>query len=349
MSSVDVVTVGGSSPRTWGTQVLADGHDDWYWFIPTYMGNACWILLPPVPRSVHPHVHGERSTCRRRPGNGSGSSPRTWGTLDIILGHVDYRRFIPTYMGNAADGRGRTPHPPVHPHVHGERSKLKKVGSTDAGSSPRTWGTRRSGLRRNGILRFIPTYMGNAPTGTASSPQLPVHPHVHGERLVKYGDNPAQIGSSPRTWGTQGAEFETRLSVRFIPTYMGNAPGRRRASGWIPVHPHVHGERSGPGTSAREAHGSSPRTWGTRGRRRRRARRDRFIPTYMGNAQSTMGPTIQRSVHPHVHGERSRRQAARASVDGSSPRTWGTHDKGTAVRIERRFIPTYMGNAAGAF
>jgi len=111
----------GSSPRTWGMPSRGA-----YWrrasrFIPTYMGNAfgCHWLHRAI--SVHPHVHGERFDC---PGCGAwatGSSPRTWGTLQrgSPLRRAD--RFIPTYMGNAGDdGPGRSVSP-VHPHVHGER------------------------------------------------------------------------------------------------------------------------------------------------------------------------------------------------------------------------------------
>jgi len=50
--------------------------------------------------------------------------------------------------------------------------------------------------------------------------------------------------------------------------------------------------------------GSSPRTWGTPGRDGQRAELDRFIPTYMGNADGVDSHLRSRPVHPHVHGER---------------------------------------------
>jgi len=65
----------------------------------------------------------------------------------------------------------------------------------------------------------------------------------------------------------------------------------------------------------------------------------------MGNALVGIGRSQARSVHPHVHGER---YGLAHGVDpdyGSSPRTWGTHDDFADREEERRFIPTYMGNA----
>ena len=51
------------------------------------------------------------------------------------------------------------------------------------------------------------------------------------------------------------------------------------------------------------------------------------------------------AVHPHVHGERTYTVGRDGRVNGSSPRTWGTHLVGRFLLGRRRFIPTYMGNA----
>ena len=172
----------GSSPRTWGTHRRRLSATSWYRFIPTYMGNASTGLVCIVPTPVHPHVHGERFlvVCQR---NGTmGSSPRTWGTRVVHFVLRVVHRFIPTYMGNARTRRSTRPAGPVHPHVHGERSARWYRVHTGFGSSPRTWGTRRRRLQPGVSDRFIPTYMGNAYRPLLSLYQVPVHPHVHGER-----------------------------------------------------------------------------------------------------------------------------------------------------------------------
>ncbi len=112
----------GSSPRTWGTRQILLNREIPVRFIPTYMGNAIPLLKVYCWFSVHPHVHGERVAECQRARSGLGSSPRTWGTHIADLSRADRARFIPTYMGNAAQGPFVSAGQPVHPHVHGERS-----------------------------------------------------------------------------------------------------------------------------------------------------------------------------------------------------------------------------------
>ena len=94
------------------------------------------------------------------------------------------------------------------------------------------------------------------------------------------------------------------------------------------------------------AAGSSPRTWGTRGRQDGRVDQGRFIPTHMGNARSCRRRPAGRSVHPHAHGERRASMATSTCMTGSSPRTWGTPFRRHPKPSQHRFIPTHMGNAS---
>ena len=202
------------------------GHEPprvYYRFIPTYMGNAQQEANEAHAEEVHPHVHGERTFARTPAPANAGSSPRTWGTPTPRYYRRPEARFIPTYMGNAAIPSRSNAVPAVHPHVHEERSYSVVPIGTDAGSSPRTWGTQRSMVSRVRILRFIPTYMGNA--GIVCSPEKfwSVHPHVHGERNTHTAIVNPRDGSSPRTWGTRAYSSRDRREIRFIPTYMGNA------------------------------------------------------------------------------------------------------------------------------
>ena len=194
----------------------------------------------------------------------------------------------------------------------------------DAGSSPRTWGTRERRHRPDSRGRFIPTYMENAVLDDDLELLGRVHPHVHGERLAATCRSRDPTGSSPRTWGTHRIHPHCRVHWRFIPTYMGNA--LLVILSWTPatVHPHVHGERSSSFWYVVSVDGSSPRTWGTRPHRSLSLPDSRFIPTYMGNARPTGISDQRRPVHPHVHGERGVPGRVAVPNDGSSPRTWGT-------------------------
>ena len=193
-------------------------------------------------------------------------------------------RLIPTYMGNAPGGPPYLHAGSVHPHVHGERLVSPRRIGKNNGSSPRTWGTR--GVEREGGVRsrFIPTYMGNAHRDRLLPYSVSVHPHVHGERLSRTLKTISITGSSPRTWGTHALPARGSATVRFIPTYMGNAAEQGMPGNGYTVHPHVHGERLTPFSDRPTHYGSSPRTWGTRVHRIVQYRYRRFIPTYMGNA-----------------------------------------------------------------
>ena len=145
--------------------------------------------------------------------------------------------------------------------------------------------------------------MGNSVVCRLTVTQTPVHPHVHGELNTTISGTVYKYGSSPRAWGTR-KEYTLRVvTVRFIPTCMGNSlhtrfPGRRFA-----VHPHVHGELVTVNQTIGRDAGSSPRAWGTRIEYLRFPEYDRFIPTCMGNSGFIACLINSFPVHPHVHGE----------------------------------------------
>ncbi len=273
-------------------------------FIPTYMGNADLPGLSCDGVPVHPHVHGERTIKVVMSATFPGSSPRTWGTPFRCPRVIRDWRFIPTYMGNARSEPQHSRNCPVHPHVHGERLRFCALESSGLGSSPRTWGTLEGASPYVAVVRFIPTYMGNARRRPVRRSWRPVHPHVHGERCKQV------VGA-----GT---------SARFIPTYMGNASRIIATYIEFTVHPHVHGERRRNFYPIIASAGSSPRTWGTLDEFSLNSLENRFIPTYMGNARFRLGHPVTLTVHPHVHGERKAFPSRDSLFAGSSPRTWGT-------------------------
>ena len=114
-----------------------------------------------------------------------------------------------------------------------------------------------------------------------------------------------QEGSSPFSWGTSTAKDCRRPRDRFIPTNVGNAwtPTATRTS--MSVHPHVRGERNGPGTFPFLDDGSSPKIWGAFRPSPQRSPPRRFIPTYVGNAACSTPTRQLTSVHPHGRGERN--------------------------------------------
>ena len=254
----------GSSPRPWGTRTPggsrawrpavhphARGEREQHHrtdraaprFIPTPVGNAICGMDLTQSRTVHPHARGERRIGFLVSGLAHGSSPRPWGTRDVIVIDECQRRFIPTPVGNAILGWSGWTGCAVHPHARGERQRVQLAKPCFHGSSPRPWGTlvARSGPGSPG--RFIPTPVGNARARRWRHRRAAVHPHARGER-----DRGAAPGGR---------------AVRFIPTPVGNAARRWTWCRPRTVHPHARGERRRSTTGPRAVSGSSPRPWGT--------------------------------------------------------------------------------------
>ena len=173
-------------------------------------------------------------------------------------------------------------------------------------------------------LRFIPTGVGNT--------------------IVKSGMTTASPGSSPRVWGTHNRSGPRSNCDRFIPTGVGNTrcpvPRPRLWS----VHPHGCGEHEHSISLYNTKTGSSPRVWGTHSIILTSCDLKRFIPTGVGNttAQSELNP--QPAVHPHGCGEHTHDAQSTETISGSSPRVWGTRVIQANRMLNKRFIPTGVGN-----
>ena len=151
-------------------------------------------------------------------------------------------------------------------------------------------------------------------------------------------------GSSPRAWGIREKIVNFCFHIRFIPTCVGNTRLVAASNGRTSVHPHVRGEYifKNPGHSP--IIGSSPRAWGIHARPISGSLAARFIPTCVGNTVSSFGGVRMETVHPHVRGEYHTPPCPVALEHGSSPRAWGIPIPVYAQGIERRFIPTCVGN-----
>ena len=112
----------------------------------------------------------------------------------------------------------------------------------------------------------------------------------------------------------------------------------------MPVHPHACGEQSSVNDTRIPIPGSSPRVWGTDRCQDARGTRSRFIPTRVGNRSGRATPDPRPTVHPHACGEQSTLAEESPTSLGSSPRVWGTGRRQIQRRLQRRFIPTRVGN-----
>ncbi len=146
-------------------------------------------------------------------------------------------------------------------------------------------------------------------------------------------------------WGTRQNPKGPYCPDRFIPTHVGNACRPRNPRRRSAVHPHACGERIPSLQTKRFRYGSSPRMWGTHPAREPVEVVRRFIPTHVGNATARGMRTRPWPVHPHACGERKSQVKPSGTVNGSSPRMWGTHHFPDLPLRQSRFIPTHVGNA----
>ena len=212
----------GSSPRLWGTQRGDDCGDCSSRFIPTPVGNTCPRTTIDMLMPVHPHACGEHGVPAAVACAGQGSSPRLWGTRVPELRTRRGRRFIPTPVGNTPSYSNGSRSRPVHPHACGEHLGAAGTTNPDNGSSPRLWGTRDPPGPRRPFPRFIPTPVGNTDAVLRPGPVVQVHPHACGEHEISRCTDGWGDGSSPRLWGTPGADLGGLRMSRFIPTPVGN-------------------------------------------------------------------------------------------------------------------------------
>ena len=193
--------------------------------------------------------------------------------------------------------------------------------------------------------RLIPTCVGNAVISDIASIGSAAHPHMRGERPVRRAPRCRPGGSSPHAWGTPYPRSRPDQAARLIPTCVGNAfPHCRRAVDNA-AHPHMRGERDRRGLWESYQRGSSPHAWGTRLKTRPQTRRLRLIPTCVGNAREEKKPMCRCPAHPHMRGERFLHRARLNVRDGSSPHAWGTQGLTRREHVQRRLIPTCVGNA----
>ncbi len=192
--------------------------------------------------------------------------------------------------------------------------------------------------------RFIPTHVGNTPPGSATGAALAVHPHACGEHQIERCIFTDLSGSSPRMWGTPGAEHRRPALRRFIPTHVGNTRVITTASTDTPVHPHACGEHHAISAVQPGKDGSSPRMWGTLCSSTCDNEHTRFIPTHVGNTIVSAPRGSDIPVHPHACGEHQMMNLNAGSLSGSSPRMWGTRLCLLRNHIANRFIPTHVGN-----
>ena len=173
-------------------------------------------------------------------------------------------------------------------------------------------------------FRFIPTPVGNTPSGPLSRRSAAVYPHTCGEHATPVRPGRLQGGLSPHLWGTQIPYRQATVRLRFIPTPVGNTPRARPLRRSAPVYPHTCGEHVHTPIMRLSRPGLSPHLWGTRVIAVPSEPHFRFIPTPVGNTTRPGPPHNESTVYPHTCGEYGWRRPLARSLS-VYPHTCGEH------------------------
>ena len=206
-----------------------------------------------------------------------------WGTRITRTVVTPSLRAIPTCVGNTFIYKSTRCLNTGHPHVCGEHALPNVCCTIIAGPSPRVWGTLHHCRQAFGELRAIPTCVGNTIFQATHTAPLPGHPHVCGEHNAGGEFGFSNLGPSPHVWGTPVLIISCPISLRAIPTCVGNTAKPLTDNLTNPGHPHVCGEHLRNGIMVCLYHGPSPRVWGTQPDGINSICTTRAIPTCVGN------------------------------------------------------------------
>ncbi len=179
----------------------------------------------------------------------------------------------------------------VHPHMCGEFAEFVPDIPNVSGSSPHVWGILLVLQLQRVQLRFIPTCVGNSKTLIQHHTYETVHPHMCGEFIIDMKEEYGVNGSSPHVWGILICTHLFLMSIRFIPTCVGNSNAFNIATLVISVHPHMCGEFVYSSSVWNRSNGSSPHVWGILSIHHYMEHLQRFIPTCVGNSHQQIPST----------------------------------------------------------
>ncbi|KAF0093301.1 MAG: hypothetical protein E1N59_2993 [Puniceicoccaceae bacterium 5H] len=274
-------------------------------------------------QAVHPHAGGEYLHVHSKIRPRYGPSPRGWGIPASCRSEGRRQRSIPTRVGNTAQPEPAPGQPAVHPHAGGEYRPRSGRRNRHSGPSPRGWGIPILPLKSSLSSRSIPTRVGNT---LQSCPQLlrsAVHPHAGGEYWESDLSEDVEDGPSPRGWGILDPGQAAQITLRSIPTRVGNTFAGVFLLWHQAVHPHAGGEYNTASSGHRSKSGPSPRGWGILLRCAQQLYLRRSIPTRVGNTACLASAASMSAVHPHAGGEYQFHHGRTGRPRGPSPRGWG--------------------------
>ena len=176
--------------------------------------------------------------ARNRPGNRRPRRSRPWDCPRPVV------KTGGTKAAHAIHPASPDSTPPRRAHHGGQTAIVSHAPRLECITSnhPHAFEKPESYRYRRRFSWFSPKSVGNTGLHLLLPAPGQVHPHARGEHLVELTVNTADVGSSPRTWGTRADHHLLTEPLRFIPTHVGNTSHWSQYYDNNPVHPHARGE-----------------------------------------------------------------------------------------------------------
>ena len=250
---------------------------------------------------------------------------------------------IPTCVGEPAGCDLAGAVAGVYPHVCGGTNEQYYQPQRAQGLSPRVWGNPGAIEDVSVRSRSIPTCVGEPGGREIVHLDEWVYPHVCGGTNDNSFNMRHETGLSPRVWGNRERVDHQVDLAGSIPTCVGEPGMSASPSRHTRVYPHVCGGTIRPRLVPYTALDLSPRVWGNRNQDRRYDRKERSIPTCVGEPVVENHEEREEAVYPHVCGGTSVDDRYAHPVQGLSPRVWGNHPDVGPYTDRLRSIPTCVG------
>ena len=189
--------------------------------IPAHAGKTSNGPFSPSAASEHPRARGENGITAFCVVVQVGTSPRTRGKQHKHQISSKLHRNIPAHAGKTWGWRCRFPWCAEHPRARGENSTPATRPRRRRGTSPRTRGKLRFGIRFDIFERNIPAHAGKTVPHAPAPGAAPEHPRARGENCRVAHQTFVQVGTSPRTRGKLADFRSIGGNGRNIPAHAG--------------------------------------------------------------------------------------------------------------------------------
>jgi len=175
----------------------------WLGITPAHAGNTYFTKCPHRRVWDHPRARGEHPFIITKQYPPPGSPPRTRGTPSCMAWLEVCRGITPAHAGNTFLGIPQCPPRWDHPRARGEHRLYYFYELPQKGSPPRTRGTPRGEDLKGQILGITPAHAGNTLWVARFRLSCRDHPRARGEHNIRFLMRINNMGSPPRTRGTQ--------------------------------------------------------------------------------------------------------------------------------------------------